>query len=92
MTSFEAWCPHCRVSWPPETRYCVHCGGRVAPSRELAEGGMRGSFAAGEGADPRAEAEATVQRSAVRPLRIGIAVLWLVLALAGSILRHCAQS
>jgi hypothetical protein len=49
------------------------------------------SAAAEEMPAQRADANAPAQRSAVRPVRIAIAVLWLVLALAGSLLRHCTQ-
>lgn len=28
---YEVRCPRCQVSFPVETRVCVHCGGRTAP-------------------------------------------------------------
>jgi len=90
LTAFEAWCPRCRVTWPPEARTCVHCGGRVAPTRALADDVMQGGAApaAAEIRSPQ-PAEAAAPRSPLRLLRVGIAVLWLALALAGSLLRHC---
>ena len=88
VTSFEAWCPRCRVTWPPEARTCVHCGGRVAPTRALADDVMQGATPPAASPSPR-EAEAAAPRSPLRLLRVGIAVLWLALALAGSLLRHC---
>jgi len=30
---FEIRCPSCDVSFPPETRRCLHCGGRTGPAR-----------------------------------------------------------
>jgi len=27
---YEVRCPHCDVSFPPETRKCIHCGGPTA--------------------------------------------------------------
>ena len=94
MTSFEAWCPRCRVTWPPEARTCVHCGGRVAPSRalvEVASQGGRPPAAAEEIRTQQQETDASARQSPLRLLRIGIAALWLALALAGSLLRHCNQ-
>ena len=29
---YEVRCPRCQVSFPVETRVCVHCGGRTAPA------------------------------------------------------------
>jgi hypothetical protein len=28
-SAYEVRCPRCDVSFPPETRKCVHCGGRT---------------------------------------------------------------
>ncbi len=30
---YEIRCPSCDVSFPPETRRCLHCGGRTGPTR-----------------------------------------------------------
>ena len=46
VSRYEVACPTCRVSYPPEQKRCVHCGGRTAPSvvdmpdapREIHEG------------------------------------------------------
>lgn len=35
--SFEVRCPHCDVSFPVETRTCVHCGGKTVPSTGATE-------------------------------------------------------
>ena len=94
MTAYEAWCPHCRVTHPPETRTCIHCGGRVVRSRsEAAEG--PGLFAPrgplGRVPDLEAEEAPEVTRAA-RPLRIAVAVLWVLLALAGTLWQHCQNA
>jgi len=35
LTSFEAYCFNCQVTFPSETRHCLHCGERVvSPSRK----------------------------------------------------------
>jgi len=94
MTPFEAWCPRCQVTWPPETRVCVHCGGRVVPSRAQVAVTMRGEPAAtvGEARGEPAEADELARRPVVRPLRIGIALLWLLVALASAVAQHCRGS
>jgi len=89
MTSFEAWCPRCKVSWAPGTRTCVHCGGRVTPSRTAVAAPPFSREI--DGAEPPSPSEEAASRPVVRPLRIGVAMLWLIVALAGAIVRHCAQ-
>jgi hypothetical protein len=89
----ESWCPHCRVTHPPGTRRCLHCGGGVLPHRP--EAGAREAariqpFDRAGGPEPEDEDAAQLPRAA-RPLRIGVASLWLLLALAGAILRTCAE-
>lgn len=95
MTFYEAWCPRCRVTHPPDTRTCIHCGGRVARSRaEASEGperfAPRGPF--GRMPDLEAEEEAPDASRAARPLRIAVAVLWVLLALAGTLWQHCQNA
>ena len=102
MTQFyphEAWCPRCHVSHPPGTRRCLHCGGGVMPVRPVE--GMRSATPAA----PRGPIEIPVPPDIVtedegepaeagrvaRPLRMGIAALWVVLAVVGALLRACAE-
>ena len=33
MSDYEVWCHHCDVTFPAETRRCLHCGGRTSPNR-----------------------------------------------------------
>ena len=42
---FEVRCPSCDVSFPPETRSCLHCGGRTGPARFQVAGLPSGIFA-----------------------------------------------
>jgi hypothetical protein len=96
----EAWCPSCHVSHPPGTKRCLHCGGGVLPMRPVQ--GMRGlqpSVARGPieiatapdiVAAPDEEASEAAARMP-RPFRIGIATIWVVLAVVGAILRSCAE-
>jgi hypothetical protein len=31
QTPYEVYCYHCHVTFPPEARRCIHCGGRLGP-------------------------------------------------------------
>lgn len=31
MPVYEVWCHACNVTFPPEARRCLHCGGRLQP-------------------------------------------------------------
>ena len=93
----EAWCPSCRVTHPPGTRRCLHCGGPVLPERPVAGGIAPGPVVRPGAAAPwpieagqDEEAREPVVR-AVRPLKIGMAALWVVLAIVTGILRACAE-
>ena len=38
MSSYEVWCHSCNVTFPPEQKTCIHCGGRLrseSPRRGL---------------------------------------------------------
>jgi hypothetical protein len=89
MTPYEAWCPRCKVTWAPGTRSCVHCGGPVSASRTPLASDSLPTLPAGADTAPRSEEAAP--RTALRPVRFGIATLWLVVAVAGAIARHCAR-
>ena len=39
---YEVRCEHCRTSFAPETRRCVHCGARLAKGRSMVS--MAGGF------------------------------------------------
>jgi hypothetical protein len=92
ITSYpqEAWCGRCHVSHPPGTRRCLHCGQPVLPVRPGATTAAAGELGRAVPIGAPEEEEAEAPRGA-RPLRIGIATLWLILAAAGAILRSCAE-
>ena len=94
----EAWCPHCKVTHPPERKRCLHCGGPVFPHR-LPAGmtptpaptrGVGGPFGMPAPAEDEEEAEASAAR-APNPLRLGFAAIWIVLGVVTAILRACAE-
>lgn len=89
MPPYEVRCPSCNVSFPPETRRCLHCGERtVRPHADEAE--VRVHTAAGGATSLEAaedEAELTPQRL---PLRI-MSLVWVALALVASFWRVCTE-
>jgi hypothetical protein len=83
------------VTHPPETRTCIHCGGRVVRGRAEAElrpgpAASRGPF----GPLPEAEPEdgAVEGARAARPLRIAVAVLWVLVAIGGTLWQRCQNA
>ena len=93
---YEAWCPRCRVTHPPGTRRCLHCGGGVSPVRPAAGEFASGSVVRPGSATPwpieAAEDEAPSEPArAARPMKIGMAAVWVVLAIVTAILRACTE-
>ena len=92
----EAWCPSCRVTHPPGTRRCLHCGGPVLPERPAAGGVAPGPFVRQGAAAPWPieagdDEETREPVRAARPMKISMAALWVVLAIVTGILRVCAE-
>jgi len=95
-SAYEAWCPRCRVTHPPGTRRCLHCGGTVLPERPAA-----GAFAGGPVVQPGSatpwpieageDEETREPPRAARRMKAGMAALWIVLAIVTGILRACAE-
>jgi len=77
--SFETRCESCNVSFPAETRKCLHCGQRLGARAEVART-PGGGFVELEG-------EEEVARWA--PLRMVMGVLWVVIVLVLSLVRAC---
>ncbi len=82
MARYEVRCPRCRVSYPIGTRTCLHCGSRIR-SEEAA------SSAPVPGVAPTEQAEEEVE-ARKSPLRLITGLVWVGLALAGSLYRACA--
>jgi len=90
MSQYEWWCPRCRVTHPPGRRVCTHCGGPVQPERGAGAPAPRTAFAT-RPPPPAEEAEDDDTATRTRPLRIGVALAWIALALIGSLLRLCQE-
>lgn len=101
-TSYEAYCPSCRVSHPPGTRHCVHCGGGVLRERPDDAGRMRegeptiqevalGTGAPGTVLDPE-DLETAEQEAAKKPAglaRVILSLVWIAVAVGISVYRGC---
>jgi hypothetical protein len=105
MQPYEVWCHTCNVTFPAETRACLHCGGRTRPGRPrstLRRGGEVEAFAPTitfgnetAGSLPFDEpSDASVEEAEPRRslLRAGMTVLWMVLLAAGYAWRACSQN
>jgi hypothetical protein len=92
----EAWCPKCRVTHVPGTKRCIHCGGPVLPERPLQTFGNAPVMRPDTGspfpeAPPPDDPEADAAARATRPLRLGMAAIWVLLAIGTAILRACSE-
>ena len=95
-SAYEAWCPRCRVTHPPGTRRCLHCGGTVLPERPAAGDFAGGPVVQPESATPwpieaRDDEETREPPRAARQMKVGMAALWIVLAIVTGILRACSE-
>ena len=97
MSYYEWWCPRCRVTHPPGKKVCVHCGGRVQPTREAAAVSdprsaleTRLGLPQPGGEEPEEEADAAEERGA-RGMRLGMTLVWVALAALATLLRMCQE-
>ena len=104
---YEVRCPRCDVSFPPQTRRCMHCGGRTGSS----SGGqgivrLEGSGLAPELADLSFGTDADGRPIRAQPLdespeeessgrsgwaRSALTLLWIVAAIGFSAMRACQE-
>lgn len=89
--AYESYCWKCRVTHPPGTRRCIHCGGPVSDERpgagtRILREGMRAEAAAQETDVDDAEE----RPEAPRGLRLGMTAVWILLAIAASLYRACS--
>lgn len=100
MALYEVRCHRCNVSFPPETKVCLHCGGRTGEPREplaLTELPGLGSAAEEESLpfDPQAPGEVAAGdgTEAVRRSVFGTVVnlLWVALLIGGYLFHTCGR-
>jgi hypothetical protein len=99
VAAYEWWCPRCRVTHPPGRKVCVHCGGRVQPTRDAAavfdprsalEARLGLPRTGGEEPEVAEEADAPESRG-VRGARLGMTLVWVALAVIATLLRMCQE-
>ena len=89
--SFQVYCHSCNVTFPVGTRRCIHCGGATTTQETAARlQALRELPFEFEPADGPPMEEEPEQESPRRGGR-GLALMWLLLAVAASIYRTCAQ-
>jgi hypothetical protein len=100
---YEVICPHCNVTYPIDTKVCMHCGGRTSPSHlQVPNRPPRGGDRAEPSIDREWETgeplplevfeeagEAPPQRST--KMRSLITLAWILLAVGFSIMRACNE-
>ena len=84
--TYEVRCPRCDVTFPLGTRRCIYCGGPTGPAEASGLRAAMRSLPAGP--EPAEEEEMEARPRGL--LGRGVAVLWLLAALAISIYRACA--
>lgn len=102
VPAFEVRCPSCDVSFPLRTRRCIHCGGRTGPGR-VGDDSPAVYVAEDEYHDVYAQTAQT-EVAELDPLRgreeeprakgrgrmnAGISLVWILMAVAFSIMRAC---
>ena len=94
--AYEWWCPRCRVTHPPGRKVCVHCGGRVQPTRDAAldpraalEARLGLPHAGGQ--EPELAEEEAPESGRMRGARLGMTLVWVVLAVLATLMRMCQE-
>ncbi len=93
--AYESYCWQCRVTHPPGTRRCLHCGGPVhderpdSSSRLVTQSGPSMTEAPGQPLEDSEPADGRPQPP--RGMRIAVTALWVLLAVAASLYRACTS-
>jgi hypothetical protein len=87
VTQYEVRCERCQVSFPIGTKLCIHCGGRTGSSELAVADGAPSLPPMGPAPEAQAEEEAVRQS----PVRVLVTLLWVVLAIAFSVVRSCSE-
>ena len=86
-TPYEVYCFQCRVTFPPEARRCLHCGGALSGRGERA--GAAPELAPGGGL-PIPPGEDTEEGPMMMARRLGGLAIWALVALS-AVLSHLCQ-
>ncbi len=88
MAAYEVRCETCRVTFPLGTKQCLHCGGRLGSKGSVPP--LSAVFPEAAELDPelldQGEAEQTGRRG---PVRLVMSLIWVLLALVGTVFRIC---
>jgi hypothetical protein len=82
QTPYEVFCPRCNVTYPVGTRHCIHCDGRLSKDRWQP---IEAPVTFGEGAAPPQDERP--RRSPFSP----VALIWVLLFVAGTVYRTCTS-
>lgn len=87
MAAFEIHCPRCKVTFPPEAKRCLHCGGKLgSPGLSIA-----GDSGPQLGAELPFEVEATGEDAPRGSgLRTGFGGMWIIFAVIVTLMRACS--
>jgi hypothetical protein len=85
ISAYEIRCHHCGVSFPPETKRCIHCGERLG--KPLFASGDVDEIPVIQPGDQLEEAE--MEPTGGRWLRAGFTIFWLLLAFGSAAIRAC---
>ena len=101
---YEVRCPVCNVSFAPETRRCLHCGGRTSlggtppPTEPVFSLDPDGTVVPNKARGPewewptsRDSGDVVEEEASARPgwLRLGGGLVWILLALLASLGQMC---
>ena len=90
--AYEVRCHACNVSFPVGTKRCFHCGERILREsffRPATDADGMPVFQEAQGIDTIEEPEDAEPQRGGRFLRVGITLVWIVLALISAAVRSC---
>jgi hypothetical protein len=88
LTPYEVYCFQCRVTFPPEARRCLHCGGPLSGRGEHAGAGPE--VASGWGLPIPPAGEDAEEGPLIVARRVGGLAVWALVALS-ALLSHLCQ-
>jgi hypothetical protein len=105
VSRYESHCPRCNVTFPVETKVCVHCDGRTGPSHVRlpdpppVSSNETDAAAVAEllrrsqqESEPGEVQEMEKEPARTSPLRSLMTFVWVALAIGISVVRACGES